>query len=255
MKKSFFLISAFFILFTFSSCSSSKFENDDDIILILKCENGDIHYSNNADEKKAVLKIFNSSRIPDFIAFIRDFETFVYTDIVYLFNKKEFEILEEYKINIDDKAWGPGAIFFPKNLDKMISLLHKAVKHEDEIVNQNERRQFIEQLKSDENVVFIQKDINLMRQDGYFKIYVPASSKEEMTSRRIGEIQRELGDLYGYEAVFAIDLLPLNFLPEEQVAELTVHGPIAFYEKIEKYRKSEFKEANWYKSVVYYTKE
>ena len=253
MKKAISVISGFLILLVFSSCITVE-DNRKDTAVILKCENGDTYYSDTPEEKNAVLKIMNSSSFPDFTAIIRYFNHFGYTDVIYLIDTESKEILEEYEINIDDKTWGPGFLFSPKNLEKITSILHKAAKHEDEIVNQDERRAYVEKLKSDENVVFIKKDENLMRQDGYFKIYVPASSKEEMTGWQIGEIQDELASLYGYGSVFAIDLLPLTFFPEDQEAELTVHGPRAFYEKIKIYRKSEFKESNWYKTVEYYTK-
>lgn len=86
----------------------------------------------------------------------------------------------------------------------------------------------------------------------------PASSKEEMTGWRRGEFERELHELYGqgfeHGNSITINALPINFDEESQTAELTCHGPIQVYERIEKYPKSEFKESSYEWTLKYFEK-
>ena len=146
-----------------------------------------------------------------------------------------------------------------EKIDEIFSKLKKPVVKEFKSENHQEVRELLYRLLEDEKVFCIFDLERYKRINGYYKIYVPASSKEEMTGWRRGEFERELHELYGqgfeHGNSITINALPINFDEESQTAELTCHGPIQVYERIEKYPKSEFKESSYEWTLKYFEKQ
>ncbi|MBO4385489.1 MAG: hypothetical protein J5817_00555 [Treponema sp.] len=184
----------------------------------------------------------------------------------FLFLKDASSVVKEIDISPEDCIWdyedGFEYYYFPpENMEKILSKMHRGVKNTETFEGQAERRRFVEGLRKDGNVLYIKLEPGFDIVTGTFEIYVPASKGESVDPN---EVERELTQLYGdtqsllwkKEKIlndFAISR-PKRYIEETQEAVFEISGRKDFYEKIDKYRKSGFREDNYYKSVEYYTK-
>lgn len=194
-------------------------------------------------------------------------ESYYETDAIYrVIDKNVVTYKSDYlhvEINRDDRTYRNHAlIVFPlprdETIDEIFSKLKRPVVKEFKAKNHAEVRELLNKLLEDENVFCILDYKRYQRIEGYYKIYVPAASKEELTGWRLGEFRRELHNLYGqgWESgnSITIDALPINYDEESHTAELTCHGPFEVYKRIEKYPKSEFKESSYEWTLTYFIK-
>ncbi|MBQ1590594.1 MAG: hypothetical protein II077_00940, partial [Treponema sp.] len=188
-----------------------------------------------------------------------------HSHFMYLINDSNIE--KEIDISLEDKIWDykdgfEYHYFPPENMEKIISKMHKGIKKIETFEDPEKRRQFVEQLRSDSNVLYIKLEPDFEIVMGEFKIYVPAF-KNGMVNQ--DEVEKKLTLLYGEtqrflwkkEKIlnnFAISR-PKRYIEETQEAELEIHGTKELYDKIDIYRKGEFSEDNYYKTVDYYTKD
>ena len=184
-----------------------------------------------------------------------------------LYVKKNRKITKEYHIDIDNRVWITNKSFlttwfFPrKNIEKIIAKMHKGIKHTETIEDLTERRQFIEGLRADDNVLYIhlRRDFDLRM--GSFYIYVPASEDENIDSREIVDNLREhYGDrrntlskeIHNYS-----NPKRTRYIKETQEIEFEMSWTKEMYDKLDIYRKSEFREENYktHQTFDYYTKD
>lgn len=145
-----------------------------------------------------------------------------------------------------------------QKIDEIFSKLKRPVVKQFKSENHAEVRELLNEILKDDNVFCILNYDKFQEINGYYKIYVPASSKEELTGWRLGEFQRELHNLYGQGwgsgNSIVINALPINYDEETHTAELTCHGPFEVYKRIEKYPKSEFEESSYEWTLTYFEK-
>lgn len=188
-----------------------------------------------------------------------------YSRFMYLIN--DSGIKKEIAISVEDNIWDykdkSEYHYFPsENMEKIISKMHKGIKKIENFEKPNERRQFVEKLRSDSDVLYIKLEPDFEIVMGEFKIYVPASKSEKVNEVEVekkltllyGETQRFLWKKEKILNNFAISR-PKRYIEETQEAELEIHGTKELYDKIDIYRKGEFREDNYYKTVEYYTKD
>lgn len=186
-----------------------------------------------------------------------------------IYVRKNRKITKEYHIDIDNRVWITNKSFlttwlFPKkNIEKIISKMHKGIKHTETIENLSERRYFIERLMSDNNVLYIddRAESEFKRHMGSFYLYVPGLKDETIDYR---DIIRNLRNHYGDTLTTASKKIHdyttpelKRYIEETQEFEFEMHWTKAMYDKIDIYRKGEFKEENLpiHHTFDYYTKE
>ena len=260
---SIFLLTFLFVNYGSTQTASKSGNNDSETIYLIKWKN-DYYYVKGKQEIQKVLNQFPKKRENPFKSLeyvLLSFNTDAYaaTDTIYFINNKKLITSKSesvyFEINRKDHNYrnNKGTIYkLPdeSEVNKIFSELNKAVRKEIKSTNHKEIRDLIPKLLEEEKVLCVENIAMLNDIDVYYKIYVPASSKEEMTSPRISDISDEIG-LSGKSA---IDLMPVIYHPETQEAELTVHGTIEDYNKIKKYRKSEYQEASYELTLRYYEK-
>ena len=281
-KKCFSFILIIFLITFFSACESSQIEYSDETVSTSVQKNNkdkiyliewkdQYYFVEGKQEMRKVLRPF--SKFPRFLqsfgyvfaSFNTDF--YVETDAIYRVIDKNVDTGHlgyfHMEIKRDNHTYRDhlGIVHrLPpeEKIDEIFSKLKKPVVKEFKSKNHAEVRELFYRLLEDEKVFCILNADQYKKIEGYYKIYVPASSKEEMTGWRRGEFQRELHELYGqgFESgnSIVIDALPLNFDEETKTAELTCHGPIQVYERIEKYPKSEFKEMSYEWTLKWFEK-
>lgn len=270
MKKSFIkfitlsLLALFFISCRSTQTASNSKSKDSKNVYLIKWKN-EYYYVEGKEEMQKVLNQFPKTRENCFTSLgyllsSFDYDAYVATDTIYLIKSdKNLQLSKDkcvyFEISRKDHNYrtNSGSIYkLPdeKEVDKIFLKLNKAVKKEIKSTNHQELRDLVPKLVEQEKVLCVENIDMLNNINVYYKIYVPASSKEEMTGSRISDIAHEIG-LSGKSA---IDLMPVIYHPETQEAELTVHGSIEDYNKIKKYRKSEYHETSYELTLRYYEK-
>lgn len=197
------------------------------------------------------------------------------TDVIYQVKNKDIKTDKAYiRMNRKEHNYKYGnniMIMYDlpdeKDVDIIFSKLQRVEQKKFKSDDYEKIRKFITDGLEDDKIVafyFLESKMNIPM-NGYYKLYIPASSKEEIKGLRIYEIQKELHELYAkdlnrkYGSKFdsgnsiVIDSLPINYIEETHEIELTAHGPIEVYERINKYRKGEFHPLNV--TVDYFEKE
>ena len=280
MKKNFIrLFSILFLVLSFTNCKTTHVESDSAentkdknsrIIVLYDSNSKETYYLEDEKEIKKVLsllpKIPNVAYNTKYMLTFGLFNEHPYADYT-LYVKKNRKIIKEYHIDIDNRVWITNKSFlttwfFPrKNIEKIISKMHKGIKHTETIEDPLERRRFIEVLRTDDNVLYIdlQGDFDLSM--GSFYIYVPSSEDETIDSREIVDNLREhYGDRrntlskeihnYSYPK-------RKRYIEETQEIEFEMRWTKEMYDKVDIYRKSEFREENYktHQTFDYYTKD
>ena len=183
--------------------------------------------------------------------------------------KKKGKIVKEYFISPEENVWYTyeSALtlwFFPrKKIEKIISKMHKGIKHTETIEDLKERRYFVEGLMSDNNVLYIDDRAvsEFERRMGAFYLYVPGFKDETIDSR---DIVRNLRNHYGDTLTTASKEIHdyttpelKRYMEETQEFEFEMRWTKAMYDKIDIYRKGEFREENLpiHYTFDYYTKD
>ncbi|MCR5318673.1 MAG: hypothetical protein K6E22_10640 [Treponema sp.] len=278
MKRDFVkLCSMLLLLGFFANCKTTQRESysaesvKDNKTLVLYCTKAkETYYLEDKKEIKKVLgllpKIPNVDYNTKYMLTSGLFNEHPYSDYT-LYVKKNRKITKEYHIDIDNRVWITNKSFlttwfFPrKNIEKIISKMHKGVKHTPTIKDVSERRRFIEGLREDDNVLYI--NINMEdfdRRNGSFYIYVPGSKDKKIDSREIVDNLREhYGDTkitLGKEIHYYSISKAKRYIEETQEFEFEMRWTKEMYDKLDIYRKSEFEDDNYEASQTfdYYTK-
>ena len=275
------IVSILLLVFLFVNCKSTQTDASEDTLTTNKNDfyliewKDQYYYVEGKDELKKVLKPF--PKIPRLLksygylllSFNHDY--YYATDTIYRVNKNKNVRTgrgglsgghEDYYLEIDrehrsSRRYGAFIFGLPREekIDEIFSKLKKPIVKEFKSTDHALIRSLLVSLLKDEKVFCILNLDRLQQIDGYYKIYVPASSLEELTGWRMGEFQRELQELYGQgfsSYGITIDSLPISWCEETHEVELTCHGPFEFYKRIEKYPKSEFKESSYEWTVTYF---
>lgn len=278
MKKNFIrLFSILFLVLSFTNCKTTQTESDsventkdkNSRAIVLYDRNAkETYYLEDEKEIKKVLALLpkNPNVVYD-IKYVLEWGIFgPYSDYT-IYVRKNNKITKEYYIDIDNCVWITNKSFlttwfFPrKNIEKIISKMHKGIRHTETIENLSERRHFIERLMSDNNVLYIDLRRDFDFRMGSFYIYVPASEDETIDSRGIVDNLREhYGDRrntlskeihnYSYPK-------RKRYIEETQEIEFEMRWTKEMYDKLDIYRKSEFREENYktHQTFDYYTKD
>lgn len=273
-------ISILFLIVLFTNCvsaqSKSKSAESYDIskntVLVLYCQDtNEAYYLEDENEINNVLsllpKTFNakySSRLRLKKLMLLNVRAH-HSHFMYLINDSNIE--KEIDISLEDKIWDykdgfEYHYFPPENMEKIISKLHKGIKKIETFEDPEKRRQFVEQLRSDSNVLYIKLEPDFDIIMGECKLYVPASKGEKVNTV---EVEKKLTSLYGEtqrflwknEKIlnnFSLSSFNQQFIEETNEAEITLRCSKELYDKINVYRKGDFIEDNYYKMVEYYTK-
>ncbi len=139
--------------------------------------------------------------------------------------------------------------------------MHKGVKHTKTIKNAKERRQFIENLREDDYVLYINLhswgDFDL--QMGSFYIYVPGSKEQKIDTEEVYKnLQKHYGkgpfrEIHNYSISISRSM---GYIEETREYEFEMRWTKEMYDKIDIYRKSEFEDDNYkaQQTFEYYTK-
>ena len=182
MKKMFLIL----LPFLFVSCvTSENLEGTNTKNLVLYCTKAkEAYYLEDENEIKQVLSLFPKTKnigydIKQGLKTIALMNENPYADYT-LYIKHDEKVTKVIHIDLDNEVWytDKTQCLFPKeNIDKIISKMNKGIKHTKTIKNAKERRQFIENLRKDDNAIYINlhswADFDL--QMGSFYIYVPGS--------------------------------------------------------------------------------
>ncbi len=286
MKKNFIrLFSILFLVLSFTNCKTTHVESDsaentkdkNSRIIVLYDRNAkETYYLENKKEIKKVLsllpKIPNVAYNTKYMLTSGLFNEHPYADYT-LYVKKNRKITKEYHIDIDNRVWITNKSFlttwfFPrKNIEKIISKMHKGVKHTVIISDVSEQRRFIEELRADDNVLYIDPNTEMMFDlyMGSFYLYVPGSKDEIINSREISsEVLDNLREHYGDtkntigKAIHNYTHPELTrYIEETQEYEFKMRWTKEMYDKIDIYRKSEFSSESQalHDIIEYYTKD
>ncbi len=263
-------ISFLFILFIFTGityASKGDINVMDNLVLTIYCsETKEVYYLEDEKEIKNILHKFPKIISIGYLAktfFVLNSCTH-YSYFLYL--KKGTSIQKEIFINTNSHVWTYKDAFMnyhfsKKNIEKIISKMHKGIKHTETIEDPLERRQFIEGLRTDDNVLYIDLQGDFDLRMGSFYIYVPSSEDENIDSR---EIEDNLREHYG-DTVKTRNKAIHNYsfpkrkryIEETQEIEFEMRWTKEMYDKLDIYRKSEFKDDNYkgQQTFEYYTKD
>ena len=162
MKKNFIrLFSILFLVLSFTNCKTTQTESDSVENTKDKNSRAIVLYDRNAKEtyyledekeiKKVLALLPKNPNVAYDIKYMLTsglFNEHPYADYT-LYVKKNRKITKEYHIDIDNRVWITNKSFlttwfFPrKNIEKIISKMHKGVKHTVIISDVSEQRQFI----------------------------------------------------------------------------------------------------------------
>ena len=265
-----------FFVFLHTSCASSNHLSDQpdsdqlektvaskkqDSIFLIEWKD-QYYYVEGKKELRKTLKSF--SKFPLFITsslyFLGSFETDVYyeTDIIYKVIDKNVRTyrspylyigIDRTKHTYRDSLHIVHPLPKEEKIDEAFSKLKKPVVKEFQSKNHKEVRELIVRLLEDENVICIFNINKFTKEEVYYSIYVPASSREEI---RTYDIQKEIG----FSDQSVINAAPdLKYNEETHEAELHARGTIEDYNKITQYRKSEYKETTWEMKLKYFEKQ
>lgn len=271
------IVSILLLVFLFVNCKSTQTEASDVTVVTNKNDfyliewKDQYYYVEGKEEIKKILKPF--PKIPRLLksygylllSFNHDY--YYATDTIYRVNKNKNVRTgrgdhADYYLEIDREkrtSRKNGAFIFSlpreEKIDEIFSKLKKPIIKEFKSTDHAQVRSLLNSLLIEEKVFCILNYDLYQKIDGYYKIYVPANSLEEVTGWRMGEFQRELQELYGQGFSYygiTIDSLPISWCEETHEVELTCHGPFEFYKRIEKYPKSEFKESSYEWTLTYF---
>ena len=278
MKKNFIrLFSILFLVLSFTNCKTTQTESDpventkdkNNRAIVLYDRNAkETYYLEDEKEIKKVLALL--PKIPNVVYDIKhvlEWGLFGPYPKYFMQVKKNGKVTKEVFISTEEYVWYTDKsvltvwIFPKKNIEKIISKMHKGIKHTETIEDLTERRQFIEGLRADDNVLYIdlRRDFDLRM--GSFYIYVPSSEDENIDSR---EIEDNLREHYGdtvktrNKAIHNYSFPKrTRYIEETQEIEFEMRWTKEMYDKIDIYRKSEFREENYktHQTFDYYTKE
>ena len=264
-------------MLVFIDCKSTQVEsnstenNNNNETLVLYCNKAEeAYYLEDKKEIKHVLRLL--PRIPNIfydIKFVLEWGIFGPYPDYSLMVKKNGKVLKEFCIDIDNRVWVTDKsllttwLFPRKKIEKIISKMHKGIRHTETIENLSERRHFIERLMSDNNVLYIddRAEYEFKRRMGAFYLYVPGSKDEKIDSR---DIVRNLRNHYGDTLTTASKEIHdytgpelKRYIEETQEFEYEMRWTKAMYDKIDIYRKGEFREENLpiHHTFDYYTKD
>ena len=243
--------------------------------LVLYCNKAEeVYFLENEKEIKQVLRLL--PRIPNIfydIKFVLEWGIFGPYPDYSLMVKKNGKVLKEFCIDIDNRVWITNKSFlttwvFPrKNIEKIIAKMHKGIKHTETIEGALEQRKFIEELRADENVLYIDKQTegNYDRWSGSFYFYVPGSKDEIINSREFSrEVLDNLHEHYGdTKNTFSksihhyTDPKLTRYIEETQEFEFEMRWTKEMYDKVDIYRKSEFSSESpaLHDTIEYFTKD
>ena len=191
----------------------------------------------------------------------------------WMYIKKSGKVQKAIDISPTDLTWHNQHSFltlwvFPrKNINKIISKMHKGIRHTETIEGALEQRKFIEELRADENVIYIDRraEKNFDIWMGSFYFYVPGSKDEIKDSREISrEVLDNLHEHYGdtkntvSKAIHNYtDPKLTRYIEETQEYEFTMRWTKEMYDKLDIYRKSEFKSESpaLHDTIEYFTKD
>ena len=280
MKKNFIrLFSILFLVLSFTNCKTTHVESDsaentkDKNSRIIVLYDRNVKETYYLEDKKEIKKVL--SLLPKIVNIGYDVKVGLGTIFLgnihpyseyCLYVYKNGEIDKEISISKKNSVWYTKKsltywLFPKKNIEKIIAKMHKGIKHTETIEDLTERRQFIEGLRADDNVLYIdlRRDFDLRM--GSFYIYVPASEDETIDSRKIVDNLREhYGDRrntlskeihnYSYPK-------RKRYIEETQEIEFEMRWTKEMYDKLDIYRKSEFREENYktHQTFDYYTKD
>ena len=282
IKKNFIrFISILFLITFFISCKSTQVEsnstenhNNNESLVLYDRDAQEAYYLEDKKEIKKVLRL-----LPKFPNIVYDF---IYAaswgtnrpDSEYwMYIKKSGKVQKEIEISPKDLTWHTHDSFltlwvFPrKNINKIISKMYKGVKHTSTIEGALEQRKFIEELRADENVIYIDRraEKNFDTWMGSFYFYVPGSKDEIKDSREISrEVLDNLHEHYGdtkntvSKAIHNYtDPKLTRYIEETQEYEFKMRWTKEMYDKVDIYRKSEFRAESpaLHDIIEYYTKD
>lgn len=273
-------ISILFLIVLFTNCvsaqSKSKSTESYDIskntVLVLYCQDtNEAYYLKDENEINYVLSLFPKTLNAEYSSRLRSKKLMLlnvrahYSRFMYLIN--DSGIKTEIAISVEDNIWDykdkSDYHYFPsENMEKIISKMHKGIKKTENFEKPNERRQFVEKLRSDSDVLYIKLEPDFDIIMGECKLYVPTSKGEKVDTV---EVEKKLTSLYGEtqrflwknEKIlnnFSLSSFNQQFIEETNEAEITLRCSKELYDKINVYRKGDFIEDNYYKMVEYYTK-
>ena len=266
-------ISILFLIVLFTNCvsaqSKSKSTESYDIskntVLVLYCQDtNEAYYLEDENGINYVLSLFPITLNAKYSSRLRLKKLMLlnvrahYSRFMYLIN--DSGIKKEIAISVEDNIWDykdkSEYHYFPsENMEKIISKMHKGIKKIENLEKQNERRQFVEKLRSDDDVLYINlgPDFDIIM--GVCILYIPASKDEKVN---LNEVERHLTSLYGNGKKlldnFSLSSFNQKYIEETKEAEITLRCSKELYDKINVYRKGNFIEDNYYKTVEYYTK-
>lgn len=268
MKKMFLIL----LPFLFVSCvTSENLEGTNTKNLVLYCTKAkEAYYLEDENEIKQVLSLFPKTKnigydIKQGLKTIALMNENPYADYT-LYIKHDEKVTKVIHIDLDNEVWytDKTQCLFPKeNIDKIISKMNKGIKHTKTIKNAKERRQFIENLRKDDNAIYINlhswADFDL--QMGSFYIYVPGSKEQKIDSEAVlNNLRKHYGDtkntltkdIHNYSIS-----RPKRYIEETHEYEFEMRWTKEMYDKIDIYRKSEFKDDNYeaQQTFEYYTKD
>lgn len=276
MKKNFIrLVSILFLILLFTNCksvqtefySTENVEDKNTKTVVIYCyESKEVYYLEDEREIKNILnmlpKALNILHIL-YRGYVLNSRTY-YSYSMYL--KNNVSIQKEILISTDNHVWTykDGFVlyyFSPKNIEKIISKMYKGIKHTETIEDPLERRKYIEGLRADDNVLYINLQGDFDLRMGSFCIYVPASKDENIDSR---EIEDNLREHYGdtvktrNKAIHNYSFPKrTRYIEETQEIEFEMRWTKEMYDKLDIYRKSEFSDDNYKGQQIfeYYTKD
>ena len=279
MKRDFVKVCSMLLLLGFfANCKTTQGESysaesvKDNKTLVLYCTKAEeTYYLEDEKEIKKVLgllpKIPNLAYNTKYMLTFGLFNEHPYADYT-IYVRKNNKITKEYYIDIDNRVWITNKSFlttwfFPrKNIEKIISKMHKGVKHTVIISVVSEQRRFIEELRANDNVLYIDPNTEMMFDlyMGSFYLYVPGSKDKKIDSREIVDNLREhYGDTkitLGKEIHNYAISRPKRYIEETQEYEFKMRWTKEMYDKIDIYRKSEFSSESQalHDIIEYYTK-
>ena len=278
IKKNFIrFISILFLITFFVSCKSTQVEsnstenhNNEESLVLYDRDAQEAYYLEDKKEIKKVLKLL--PKFPNIvydIIYAASWGTNRPDSEYWMYIKKSGKVQKEIDISPKDLTWHTHDSFltlwvFPrKNIKKIISKMHKGVKHTPTIIGALEQRQFIEELRADDNVIYIDRwaEKNFDDWSGSFYLYVPGYKDEKINSREIvdnlsehyGDTKTTLGKaIHNYS-----DPELKRYIEETQEYEFKMRWTKEMYDKVDIYRKSEFRSESpaLHDTIEYYTKD
>ena len=270
-----------FLMLLFIDCKSTQVEsnstenqNNEKSLVLYDRDAQEAYYLEDKKEIKKVLWLL--PKVPNIvydIIYSASWGTNRPDSEYWMYIKKSGKVQKEIDISPKDLTWHTHHSFltlwvFPrKNIKKIISKMHKGVKHTSTIEGALEQRKFIEELRADENVIYIDRraEKNFDTWMGSFYFYVPGSKDEIINSREFSrEVLDNLHEHYGDtkntigKAIHNYTSPELTrYIEETQEYEFKMRWTKEMYDKLDIYRKSEFSSESpaLHDTIEYFTKD